>query len=78
MATPKAKRIVAMTQYSPYQYPLYRVTFIKRDGTPGKPTLFHTADSANDYAASVMGTVEMISEPSTDAEIAACDNKVKK
>jgi hypothetical protein len=75
---------------------LYRVTFIQRDGTPGKPTLFHTVESANDYATIVMGTVEIVynkvvkvgsrlnyySEPhqigeaSTDAEIAASDNKV--
>jgi hypothetical protein len=60
------------------QYPLYRVTFIQRDGTLGKPTLFHTVDSANDYADIVMGTVTRVDEPhqSTDAEIVACDNKV--
>jgi len=40
----------------------YRVTFIQRDGTPEKPTLFRDVTSANDYAASVNGTVEQVAD----------------
>jgi hypothetical protein len=48
---------------------LYRVTFIQRDGTPGKPTLFQSEAVANLYAHNVMGTVEMVQTEADGFEV---------